>query len=427
MNATMNRQKIETVFERAVELFLMALFVSVTFSKALMEISFALTLVTWLSLKIIRREWKVKLGWEGALLGGFLLFTSLSIANSDYFYESFRGFIKVAKNILTFIIVADTFRTEESIKRLFKIMVLALFASLLNGIYQFIVTKDLIRGFPVSYTNVNRRINSSFGFPGLFGAFLITMAPLLLSFIWYRIGTAKERLFLALTSVILFLSLYHTHARGAWLGGILSLIVLSVFLGKKKMLAAVIVAIVAGAIFLPKSAIVHLDKHGKEQSIVERFVLWERAIDCIKAKPFFGIGINTYSKSHQKYDTKKSWRVKGYYAHNGYLQLAAETGLLSLGCFLGFLVLFFINNLKAILRSKVKLRKAGLVGISSGLIAYLSFAFVDTLMHSLPMAFLLWFMLGLGKSLRNWDVATTETKNNASNNDLNVFETVGIR
>ena len=144
--------------------------------------------------------------------------------------------------------------------------------------------------------------------------------------------------------------------------------------------------------------LIHLDADRKEQSLVERYYLWDRAISVIKAKPLTGTGINTYAVAHQRYDTTKNWRVRNYYAHNGYLQLAAETGLPGLFLFLAFLIYQFVWSYRRLAQKKAAGEVTGYwipLGLLTSMAGFLVFAFVDTVLHNEQSAMTFWYLAGL--------------------------------
>jgi O-antigen ligase len=145
----------------------------------------------------------------------------------------------------------------------------------------------------------------------------------------------------------------------------------------------------------PRGVIIHQDAQGKEQSIVERFELWKRALDVIEAKPWTGTGINTYNVAHEKYDKEQNWRVRGYYAHNGYLQLTAEIGLPGIFFFLFFLFMFFKRSLQTAHQVRGSPEEYIQLGFLIGLLAFLIYAAADNNLQSPPSLMFFWFLAGV--------------------------------
>ncbi|MBR1579988.1 MAG: O-antigen ligase family protein [Selenomonadaceae bacterium] len=68
-----------------------------------------------------------------------------------------------------------------------------------------------------------------------------------------------------------------------------------------------------------------------EQSVSERFLIWRSSINMIKDHPIMGVGFGEFEQNYKgKYisdDAKERWQG---HAHNTYLQLWAETGVIGL-------------------------------------------------------------------------------------------------
>ena len=68
-----------------------------------------------------------------------------------------------------------------------------------------------------------------------------------------------------------------------------------------------------------------------EQSVSERFLIWHSSIEMIKDHPIMGVGFGEFEQNYKgKYisdDAKERWQG---HAHNTYLQLWAETGVIGL-------------------------------------------------------------------------------------------------
>lgn len=112
---------------------------------------------------------------------------------------------------------------------------------------------------------------------------------------------------------------------------------------------------------------------------VNRLGWWTAAVKMVLQNPFTGVGLDNFARYFPQY---KVAGLNSLYAHNHYLQLAAELGVFGL---VGFLWLIYVF---------VKQGKKDLV-ISLGLFAVLIQNFVDYNLAVPAIAFLFWFLLGL--------------------------------
>lgn len=388
-------EKIKVFLPKVHEFALMAFIVSVPFSKAIAEGLLISSIVLWVARKILLGEpWFRKTGFNLILLA-FLISSSLSLFGTESLAVSLHGMLKLIRHLLIFFMVVDAFRTEETIARLIKVIIIGWLIVLLDGIWQYYYGFDLIRHAQIDLTSVHIRIGSSLKNFGIYATFILFYIPLFMSAALTRSLKKTERFLAILLLLLSFVSLYHTHSRGAWIASVLSILFFGIISGRKIIILLVVVASFAVVLLLPRSALIHLDIENKEQSLVERFVLWQRAIDVIEARPLFGMGINTYNLSHKKYDRHPSYRVRGYYAHNGYLQMAAETGLVTLGVFLFFIGWLFVSFIKTLRYSANGVGYTLLLWLASGLFGFLAYACVDTILHSKTTLYLFWFMCGL--------------------------------
>jgi len=385
-----------------IEICLITLSCALTFSIAISEISFTLALLAWVVKKVMDRDIAFLKNPIYLTLTLFVAFVGLSIANAEYFYISFRGVIKVVKPILMFLMIIDTFKTEKQVFRWIKILCLLFLVVCINGMWQYWSGTDFIRGKEVGFFNEDfrRRITSSFGFYSQLGAFLLLNVSVFAALLQSNaIGRIREKIVFGIMSIAGISCLFHTGSRGAWLAFVGALFFLALIKRSKLIIGLLVLSGVAAIFVLPDYMLVHFDQGRKEQSVSERFMLWERATDVIKAKPFLGVGINNYSKVHHKYDTRKDTRVKGYYAHNGYLQLGAEIGLIGLSFFMLFLLLFFRKVITQLNQVPNKVIKALIVGCLSGCFGFLCLIVVDTVLQSFQTSFLFWVFMGLTMAL----------------------------
>lgn len=373
---------------------------ALTFSTALMEISFVVALVGWVFLKVKRR---MVLPCGAAAFAALLAFVFLSVTSffwSEFPRQSFRGVFKVLQHFLLFWIVAETLNSEERRQAALQVLTIAFLIVGMDGMWQHVFGFDLLRRIPFEPASSGPRVSASFKNYGLLASFLVTFWPLVAVQL-HKNQDIEKSVKGSLAAVFGLLLLFWTRLRGAWIS-FLAGVVFSLALGRKKALLLFVgLAVLVCVLLLPKSMVIHLDSEGKEQSLVERVYLWDRAIQVIAARPWTGTGINTYSVAHQKYDKRQNWRVKNYYSHNGYLQIAAETGLPSLGCFLAFLFFYFKKGIEALQGRPSADPQRFLVGVLVGMFNFLMLGLADTVFHN-PQAIMgFWFLAGWGAAYQN--------------------------
>lgn len=446
---------------------LLVLWVSTTFSPALMRIAFGFALVFWIA-GLIKTRIQIqppglkRVDW--VLWGPLVLFYVLVVVSfftSEYPKESLRGLWKIALPLLIFLMNAHLFRGATPQKQFFFYFVVTCVIVIVDSSVQYVWGKDLLRQFPAQDSSAGLRLVGPFGDFGKMAAYLILVIPVFMMQGWSRLKEIKSLhsgrfiypVILAVASLVL---LYLTRTRGALLALMVGLFCLFVYKRWFKILGAAFVLCLALLAIAPRAVIVHQNSLGKEQSVEERIVLWMRALDVIRSKPFWGTGINTYDRAHAKYD---SWRKKnllpfrgtayqirqnddgsvsfvldkmvytsdenqtvldlgpvrynllrdslgdyylyndlvarGYYAHNGYLQLAAETGIPCILAFLVFWGVYFYRAVKHIKELGKDPEALVQLGILTGLLAFLIYALVDTNLQSPQSLVSLWFMAGI--------------------------------
>ena len=217
------------------------------------------------------------------------------------------------------------------------------------------------------------RAFGTFGQPNPFGGFMGIALPLAASLaaahlhallidlrarrkiapsrMWQLIGAGT-----ALT--VIAAALVASWSRGAWLGFALSLIAMLIALPRRLFrglayafaLSALFGAMWAGGL-LPSSVVNRLttaaadlftisdargiDYTAANYAVVERLAHWQAAVSMAQAHPYLGVGLGSYADA---YDTFRllNWEEPLGHAHNLYLNLLAETGVLGLAAYLAF-------------------------------------------------------------------------------------------
>ena len=126
----------------------------------------------------------------------------------------------------------------------------------------------------------------------------------------------------------------------------------------------------------------------EDASSLDRFQLWQMASSNIVVSPWLGMGLGQYAE----YVFPFQGINLPYYAHNLYLDIAVETGLVALFFFGWFLGAAFQGSL-----SRTFFRGEGLsLGAAAGLAAYIVHSFFETPLFSIHVALVLSLFIAFG-------------------------------
>ncbi len=320
----------------------------------------------------------------------------LSVTVSHYPKQSFRGLLKLVQQFIILFVVFCFFSSQLRLNQWRQWLLLSFTLVTANGVTQYVTGVDFLRGFYAQASSAGWRLSGSFETYGKFASYLVCVVPVVLfsTFHCFRKKELRQELILwiPLSLLGLFL-LFATRSRGGVLAFIFGISLVFILRRLWKGLLVLFLAGIIGFFFLPRSMVIHLDRENKEQSIIERFELWHRAADVIRARPLTGTGINTYAVAHQQFDTRKNWRVQNYYAHNGYLQMAAEIGAPGLFFFLAFVFrwIWLYRPKHSDTGPEHDLRW----GFLAGSLSFLILCLVDTSLHSPQPVMTFWFVMGM--------------------------------
>jgi len=125
-----------------------------------------------------------------------------------------------------------------------------------------------------------------------------------------------------------------------------------------------------------------------------RWEHWHAALNMIKAHPFIGVGIKTFMNNYSLYKIQADPFVM-FNAHNSYLHLAAETGLIGFAIFIAMIIAVIIQWRKAYNKIKETDLRAVSLGLFGAFIAFLVTSIMDSFLQSSNMTVLFYFILGL--------------------------------
>lgn len=331
----------------------------------------------------------------------FLMFSFISAYLSPLQSKSVYGVIsKTLEWFIIFYCVIDIVKTKKQIYLIFGIMLFTSFAVALDSIFQiFLWKKDLFFGQEL----IEGRATAAFQHPNSLGAYMAVIVPLCIPLFGVPSINKRLKMSLSFIMVIFLISLAVSLSRGAWfssLVGVISGIYLSGSRIFKYYFLVLVIAftivynISAGTLIVPR-----LSETNVANSALWRFGVWEDTFKMIKARPLFGHGPNTFATVFQEYRRKKEGRhpYNPTSAHNCYLQLLAEGGVIGLASFCWILINIYrklFAHLKT-MEKQLRLEDIVFLGFLSGSITFLIHSLFDTNFYSLQLSALIWVMFGL--------------------------------
>ncbi len=357
-------------------------------------------------------------GWKGVfprtVLNKPLVFFIMANVLSTIFTVnaglSVRGLWgKELKFIAVYFMVVEVIVSYKRLEKLLAIAIMSAVIMAADAGAQYFYGIDFLRGY------ISSQLRASFPSTNDFAGWLIIMIFLFLGVILAKnIFNRKIKVFAGVVTAAMLICLLVTFSRGGWIGflcgGLIFLAAVLKYcrLRSKVILSSAVIGLLAFTLILPQSvknkveAVGYIDfKTGhtvieRLRSMVDmnyasnahRLKLWKQALQVIRDFPLTGCGLNTYSYFVKKYP---SFVGGSMYPHNSFLQMTAETGFVGLLMFLGLLIRFLVAGCAHIAQKNSYL----VLGLVSGISAFLVQSFFDTNLYALQLVVLFWYMLGL--------------------------------
>lgn len=403
----MNEKKVIGALDKITEWALYLLIFCLPFSKSIIEITIVAAFISWLLKKILTRDLRLKKTPLNALLLAFFIVSLISIINAEFKILVIRSlFTKCLKYIVLYYIIVESMNSETKLKNLLKLSLISAIIIMIDSFIQYyIVHLDILHLYPsFKYNPLTGEGCEFLGFPtgpfpfpnDLSAWMLVVFMPALYIFMWYP-KNLRSRFKLGLFIFPFLFLFYLANTRSAWLGFFISFFLALLIRNKKKIIVILLALFIILSPFLPKDKVDDIIGYSSMQ---DRFYMWRIGWKIFLEHPIIGNGFNTFFLKFKEYREDEFKNKRGSYAHNGYLQIAADTGILGLMVFLLLICTAFRNIFKYIKEVKNAFYGTFALGLAAGLFAFLIHSFFDTNLQSLPLVTLFWFCLALLMSLK---------------------------
>ena len=331
---------------------------------------------------------------------GVTLISTLWVSN--YKRISWEYFSYFATAIGLFFIITNNITKESQIKRIITALILVNFIIGVYGILQFLNIVSLTpQAAPL-------RISSTYYNSNHYAGYLVMVLPVSIGLFLYTMSIWKT-LGLGILVIILGINLALSYSWGevAFLFSLIVLLSLSLWALEKKrviiktaIIGMVIVLISLGGMFLkgPQLPQDYLSQRFDALlnlsygSIVGRISTYKYTLKIVFDHPLLGTGPGTFPDVFPRYRPVQGWHAFINYAHNDYLQIASEIGIIGLVSFFLIIITLLSQGFSAISSSKGWI-KALYIGILSGLFGILLHGIFDGNLTIIPANILHFYLL----------------------------------
>jgi putative inorganic carbon (hco3(-)) transporter len=334
------------------------------------QIAIAGLLTAWAIYRIARQKSVIQFVWSPVYIpvGVFVVTLGLTIFSATSYRAWLGEWLKWVQ-VLVLMTLALSLARDEQWQWLVFGLILAGAANAAIGLYEFFGGSGALH---LLINNRNFRAFGTFGQPNPFGGFMGLLAPLaLMTVLGYggrlmRQWQIKQQLTLVLAFAVAFyivataliiVGIFISWSRGAWLGFAISMLVILLALPRKVWYGLAVLVAVVGVIAalwlsgrLPASISARITSSTEEffmfddvrgvdispenYAVVERLAHWQAALNMIRHNPILGVGAGNYEVVYDEYRLQ-NWDEPLGHAHNYYLNIWAEAGIIGLASYGG--------------------------------------------------------------------------------------------
>ncbi len=382
----------------------------------------------------------------------FIAICALSLIWSNSFFVSLKELPLFLAGPLLYFVITNSINDERQINRILNVLLIIGTLFGIYGIFQY-------NGIDFSFWILNigrQQVFGLFGNVNYFAEYLIVPLPIAVS-LFFASRNKFKKILLLIAILAMGASLIVTFARGSYLSfGVSLIFMFFLFLisrGKnfiknnKKIFITILVVIIittflfvvptplnkSGTVISKIKSRISVTQFARDYSIKRRITIWKFTGMMIKDHPLLGSGIGTYKYNTLRYQAEffaqgenRSLYPHGFAdkAHNEYLQLWAELGIIGLGIFIWLIISYFRFGLKILRKIKDEYRQGIIIGLMGAIIAVLVDGIFGFPLHLPATIVLFWLVLELtvAVGLLKDEVNAQEIKMIRENSNISRFK-----
>lgn len=214
----------------------------------------------------------------------------------------------------------------------------------------------------------------------------------------------EKRILLFFVSAVMAIAILFSLSRGGILGLVCGILLFSgmlLLLPENRRSAAPVAVVIACIILLvtwldisPLVERIHTLQNPQEAG-QGRLLYWSGTVEMIRNAPWTGTGLGTYRYVYPRFQPEKISTLAVTHAHNDYLELAAEMGLIGLILVLGILLFFIIRAIRSLKHLKEQRDRIITISAFSSILSILVHTFFEFNFHILSNALLFGMILAV--------------------------------
>lgn len=401
-------------------------------------------IISFLAKKALKKEQLFTATRLNTSLLLLFLITCLSFFNSINYFDTLKGGVaRLIGYILIFFIMVEEVKAPRHIKMIVFAISAGIILASFDGIWQVLTGRDFIRGYAPVINIGLIRATAAFKDSNLLGIYLSAFAPLvwglnlyyfknkkiafggnfkrfsqLYGKVFYTFSYHKQKLAFIFVSLIALIGIILTYSRPTLFAIYIALFFLSIAKRDKKIISFLIIILFIGPFILPQS-VKKLARQVEYNPLRfmcndDRIAVYRNSFNMIKDHPFIGLGANTYMKNYKEYREPVEYRnvvTQDYmYAHNNFLHMAAEIGLIGLGLFIRVLYKLFMECRNIYRKIDNDYLKIISLSLSACLIAFLVNGLTESSLYYSRVAIIFWYIMGLALALNKFSPSYMQEK-----------------
>ncbi len=333
-----------------------------------------------------------------------VIVSAVSMLNTIDYTASIRGIFKLVQNALIYLIFIESMKDRLHAKRIVVSVILGASLASFDAVWQVVFGHDFIRWHEPILNIGLLRATAAFPHANVLGVYLSPLAPLAFGIARYY-AKGKMRLVAWALAILTATGLVLTLSRPAGLAFFIGLVIIAI-VKKDRIVVWSLLLLLAIAPFIAPKSIKEWARSVHYNPVIfmcnyDRMSIYRNAVNMIKHHPWIGVGVNTFSKNYVTYKLPEPENAKTgvVYAHNNFLHMAGEIGLLGLAAFLWLLARLFkacVKNYKSAKDADLKLL-ALLLTVS--LCAFLINGLTETSLYYSRVAVLFWYLAGFALAI----------------------------